>query len=176
MKNFTKLTLGSEVVEVRIKSLSKPYVTLSSFTSLLWQRLPITPRNLLYFSIPLIIIKFNGHFKFPGKKSEAHRSYSRTTPRKQALFFIKTLFTVTYIQSVPIYIHAIRIFIRHEKDSVHVFRNNSVRYIKTHLCQLISGDTTRRKCTKNVSSLSVFISSRMFYALLLTRKASVCPS
>ena len=106
MRNVTKLTLGSEV---RIKSLSKPYMTLSSFTSLLWQRLPITPRNLLYFSIPLIIIKFNGHFKFPGKKSEAHRSYRRTTPRKQALIFIKTLFTVTYIQSVPIYIHAIRI-------------------------------------------------------------------
>ena len=141
-------------------------MTLSSFTSLLWQRLPITPRNLLYFSIPLIIIKFNGHFKFPGKKSEAHRSYGRTTPRKQALFFIKTLVTVTYIQSVPIYIHAIRILSDMKKTPYMYFEIiYSVRYIKTHLCQLISGNTTRRNCMKNVSSFCFYFKSNVLCAL-----------
>lgn len=46
---------------------------------------------------------------FPEKISKAHRPYRRIAPRKHALFFIKTLFTVIYIQSVPTYIGATRI-------------------------------------------------------------------
>lgn len=137
-------------------------MTLSSFTSLLWQRLPITPRNLLYFSIPFIIIKFNGHFKFPGKKSEAHRSIQTDNTSETGFIFHKNI-VYSNIYSVGPSIHICRTnLIWHEKDSVHVFRNNSVRYIETHLCQLISGDTTGRKCTKNVSLLSVLFQVECF--------------